>query len=90
VSSVEFNGALALDDLVHAYHDPALAPAFPTGSITSVDGIPFAWFDTLGIPRNPGVDSDGDGATNRKEWRSGTDPIDRTSHPPFGTLLLIQ
>ncbi|MBP5543981.1 MAG: cellulase family glycosylhydrolase [Kiritimatiellae bacterium] len=89
VSSVEFDGALAVDDLVHAYHDPALVPDFPSGAVTSADGIPFVWFDEQGIPRDPGGDPDGDDASNRQEWRANTDPLDRASHPPTRAILSL-
>jgi hypothetical protein len=89
VSSVEFDGALAVDDLVHAYHDPVLVPDFPAGAVTSADGIPFVWFDEQGIPRDPGGDPDGDDASNRQEWRANTDPFDRASHPPTRAILSL-
>ncbi len=89
VSSVEFDGALAVDDLVHAYHDPALVPDFPAGAVTSADGIPFVWFDEQGIPRDPGGDPDGDDSSNRQEWRANTDPLDRASHPPTRAILSL-
>lgn len=90
VSSVEFDGALAVDDLVHAYHDPALVPDFPAGAVTSADGIPFVWFDEQGIPRDPGGDPDGDDASNRQEWRANTDPLDRASHPPTRAIMILR
>ncbi|MBR0057477.1 MAG: hypothetical protein IJP66_09135 [Kiritimatiellae bacterium] len=90
VSSVEFDGALAVDDLVHAYHDPALAPDFPSGAVASAGGIPFAWFDAQGVPRDPAGDPDGDDASNRQEWRAGTDPLDRASHPPTRSIMILR
>ena len=90
VTSVEFDGALAVDDLVHAYHAPALAPAFPNGSITSADGIPFDWFDAQGIPRDPHGDPDGDHFDNARERISRKDPLDPLSQPPNFTILVVR
>ena len=34
-------------------------------------------------------DPDGDGFLNEDEWRHGTDPLDKNSHPPFSTKLFL-
>ena len=89
-TSITFVDGLALDDLVHAYHAPSLLPDFPMGSVTSTNGIPFAWFDGLGIPRDPSGDPDGDGYANADEWRGDTDPLDNASRPIRPMTLIVR
>ena len=69
---------------------PSLAPDFPMGSVTSTNGIPFAWFDSTGIPRDPSGDPDADEFNNRAEYRAGTDPLDLASHPAAPTVLFVK
>ena len=90
VSAIEFADATGVDDLVLASHAPALAPDFPTGSVTSSGGIPFAWFDGYGIPRDPAGDPDADGFTDLAEYGAGTDPLDPASHPPEATVFIVR
>lgn len=89
-NAITFVDAEGIDDLVHRYHDPALAPNFAMGSVTSTNGIPFAWFDAAGVPRIPAGDPDADGFANAAEWRKNTDPLDSRSHPPFPTILIAK
>ena len=89
-TSITFVDGLALDDLVHSYRQTGLTPDFPTGAVTSTNGIPFAWFDAEGIPRDPAGDPDGDGYDNEWERRSRTDPLDALDHPEWPTILLVR
>ncbi|MBR0056922.1 MAG: hypothetical protein IJP66_06285, partial [Kiritimatiellae bacterium] len=75
---------------VHAYHAAALAPDFAMGAVTATNGIPLAWFDAAGIPRDPAGDPDGDDVSNRQEWRTGTDPLDPRSHPAQPTRMILR
>ena len=90
VSSIQFDGDGALDDLVLACHDPALAPDFPSGTVTSAGGVPFAWFDAQGIPRDTTGDPDGDDLSNAAEYSAGTDPLDPASHPSAPTVFFVR
>ena len=90
VSEIEFADATGVDDLVLAAHDPALAPDFPVGAVTSADGVPFGWFDGHGIPRDPAGDPDADGFGNRAEYGAGTDPLDPLSHPAAPMTLIVR
>ena len=89
-TSITFVDGLALDDLVHSYRQTGLTPDFPTGAVTSTNGIPFAWFDAEGIPRNPAGDPDGDGDINFFEWRFKSDPLDPASTPKYPTILFVR
>lgn len=75
LSAVSMVGQGSMDDLVVA--DSALSFAH-TGS-TSTNNIPFVWFDSNGIARDPLDDLDGDGRTAAQEYIAGTDPNDATS-----------
>jgi hypothetical protein len=90
VGAIQLDGTGALDDLVLACHDPALAPDFPSGTVTSAGGVPFAWFDAQGIPRDPAGDPDGDGLVNATEYRAGTDPLDPASRPPAPAVFFVR
>ena len=89
-TSITFVDGLGLDDLVHSYRQTGLAPDFPMGAVTSTNGIPFAWFDAEGIPRDPAGDPDGDGYNNEWERRSRTDPLDPRNHPLRPTAIMVQ
>ena len=89
ISSVDFLGT-SVDDVVLAYHSSSLVPDFPMGSVTSTNGIPFAWFDSSGIPRDPSGDLDADEFNNLAEYRAGTDPLDAASHPPHPTMFFVR
>ena len=56
--------------------------------------IPSAWFMKNGLPLlDPKVasqDPDKDGFTNEDEWREGTDPNNKDSHPPYYTKLFLK
>jgi len=56
--------------------------------------IPSAWFMKNGLPLlDPKVasqDPDKDGFTNEDEWREGTDPNNKESHPPYVTKLFLK
>lgn len=68
-------GEGALDDLVISRN--ALAHSGPD----TVNGVPLAWFDGMGLARNPPEDADfdGDGFTDWEEFTAGTDPADPQS-----------
>lgn len=71
---------------------PVVAWAATSSNSTSLNGDFACWDDAAGTPTlsgtapdrtvlDPGVDSDGDGYTDRTELDQGTDPHDAASHP---------
>jgi hypothetical protein len=56
--------------------------------------IPNQWFMDSGLPLlDPTVplqDADKDGFANEDEWRAGTDPNSKDSHPPYYTKLFLK
>jgi hypothetical protein len=56
--------------------------------------IPSEWFMKYGLPlldpKVPFQDPDKDGFTNEDEWREGTDPNNKDSHPPYVTKLFLK
>jgi len=56
--------------------------------------IPNSWFSKYKLsPFDAGVallDSDKDGFANEDEWRDGTDPTDKESHPAYHTKLFVK
>jgi len=62
-------------------------------SLTGKD-IPNKWFLDNGLPLlTPGValqDPDKDGFPNEDEWRAGTDPNNKESHPPYVSKLFLK
>jgi hypothetical protein len=64
-----------------------------TDSITG-KSIPDQWFIDHKLPYLQGSvalqDPDKDGFTNEDEWRWGTDPNDRNSHPPYHSKLFLK
>lgn len=58
------------------------------------NAIPSLWFMDNGLPLlDPTVplqDPDKDGFTNEDEWRGGTDPNNKESHPPYYTKLFFK
>lgn len=90
VSRLRFKGDGEIDDLVLTGTPSAATDAFDFGNVTAVGGIPLSWFDGYGIPRDPNGDPDGDGFANRDEWKRGTDPLDRRSHPLRPCVIVIR
>ena len=90
VSSIAFEDARAIDDLVHAYHAAVTAPAFAEFGGSDLGGIPRSWYDAYGISRDPTGDPDGDGYDNADEWRGGTDPLDNDSCPVRPMKLIVR
>ena len=68
-------GEGALDDLVVS------RDAWAHSGPDTVNGVPLAWFDGMGLARNPPEDADfdGDGFTDWEEFTAGTDPADPQS-----------
>lgn len=56
--------------------------------------IPSKWFLTNGLPlldpKVPFEDPDKDGFLNEDEWRAGTDPNNKDSHPPYISKLFLK
>lgn len=95
ISALDFKGESTLDDVVHTGFPAAAGPGFDFGPVSETNGMPFAWFDGYGIPRDPNGDPDHDGADNASEWWNGgkdrsTDPLDPASRPSRGAVLIIR
>ncbi len=74
-------------------------PKKPSGESFYVDSltgkpIPNLWFINARLPLlEPNVrdqDPDKDGFLNEDEWRGGTDPNNKDSHPPYHTKLFVK
>lgn len=54
---------------------------------TDHDGLPNEWEKKYGLnpedPKDANIDSDGDTFTNLEEYKAGTDPKDKVSHPDY-------
>ena len=70
ITGFSVEGSGCLDDLVISTN------SFAHSGTTTTNGVPFAWFDSMGIGRNPGQDFDGDGFSALSEYLAGTDPSD--------------
>lgn len=90
ISALAFQGDGEIDDLVLTGTPSAATDAFDFGKMTEVGGIPLSWFEDYGIPRDPNGDPDGDGFANVKEWKRGTDPLDRRLHPPRPSVIILR
>ena len=75
MTRLDLLGEGALDDLVVS------RGAFAHTGPDTVNGVPLAWFDGMGLARNPPEDADfdGDGFTDWEEFTAGTDPADTQS-----------
>ncbi len=75
MTRLDLLGEGALDDLVVS------RDAFAHSGPDTVNGVPLAWFDGMGLARNPPEDADfdGDGFTDWEEFTAGTDPADPQS-----------
>ena len=69
------------------------AGAIHTDSLTGKK-IPNMWFMSNHLPlldqTTPQQDPDKDGFNNEDEWRAGTDPNNKDSHPPYYSKLFIR
>ncbi len=75
MTRLDLLGEGALDDLVVS------RDAWAHSGPDTVNGVPLAWFDGMGLARNPPEDADfdGDGFTDWEEFTAGTDPADPQS-----------
>lgn len=66
----------------------------PGDDKVEIDGVPLAWLMRSGLDaKDPDVlnqDPDGDGFSNREEYRLKTDPRDPKGHPSYANLLRLQ
>ena len=99
VSGLNVKGCTMVDDVVFRYHSPSVSPMFDMGTVMGVDYvgmrssgyIPFSTFDdTWGLSRDPYGDADGDGFLNGEELLCGTNPLDPTSNPRTGFLMIVR
>ena len=68
ISKLTLKGNLSADDIMISSN------AFAHTGPGTTNGVPFLWFDAMGIARNPHLDTDGRGFTAAQAYVSGTDP----------------
>ena len=85
VSAIELKGSGAVDDVT--IYTATGEPEFDNNGGALTNGVPYQWFWDNGLPFDPDFDADGDTFSSLREYLKGTDPWDKTSHPPFPTFF---